>query len=81
MMLKNKKLWWLLCGAGGLILLFIVACNVGVMWNAKGRTFNDISNAPTTLSGLVLGTSPITPRSIHNGSFLISLCLSLCSLL
>ena len=66
---KNIKIWWLVCGAVGLFLLLIVACNVGVMWNAKGRTFEDISNAPTTLSALVLGTSPITPRGIHNGSF------------
>ena len=66
---KNKKLWWLLCGVLGLILLLIAACNVGVIWNAKERTFNDVSNAPTTLSALVLGTSPITPRGIHNGSF------------
>lgn len=69
MQIKKKKLLGFLCGAVGLILLLIVSCNVGVMWNAKGRSFNDVSNAPTTLSALVLGTSPITPRGIHNGSF------------
>ena len=69
MQIKNKKLWLLSCGVIGIFLLLIVICNIFVIWNSRGRTFNDISDTPTTLLGLVLGTSPITPRGIHNGSF------------
>ncbi|MCH5245095.1 MAG: YdcF family protein [Muribaculaceae bacterium] len=69
MRIKYKKCLWLSCGVVGLILLLIISCNVWVVWNAKGRTYNGISETHTTSLGLVLGTSPITPRGIHNGSF------------
>ena len=66
---RYKKLWWLFCGAVCLILFFIISCTVGVIWNARGRTFKDVSETPTASVALVLGTSPINPRGIHNGSF------------
>ena len=66
---KYKKLCWILWGAVCLILLLIISCNMGVVWNVRGRTFDDVSKIPTNHSGIVLGTSPITPRGIHNGSF------------
>ena len=69
MHIKNKKFWYLLFAAGCLVVLLIVSCNISVIWIAKGRTFNDVSEIPSTFTGLVLGTSPITPRGIHNGSF------------
>lgn len=66
---KCKQLCWILGGAIFLILLLIISCNVGVIWNVRGRTFDDVSKIPTNHSAIVLGTSPITPRGIHNGSF------------
>ena len=66
---KYKKLYWILWGAVCLILLLIISCNMGVIWNSRGRTFEDVSKIPTNHFALVLGTSPITPRGIHNGSF------------
>ncbi|MCH5229096.1 MAG: YdcF family protein [Muribaculaceae bacterium] len=69
MQIKSKKLWRLLSGTIILIFLLLGSSNFGVIWNAKGRTFDDVTKIPTTHSALVLGTSPITPRGIHNGSF------------
>ena len=66
---KYKKLCWIIWGAVCLILLLIISCNMGVVWNSRGRTFEDVSKIPTNHSAIVLGTSPITPRGIHNGSF------------
>lgn len=69
MQTKYWILWKILFGGISLILLLIAICNMGVIWNSKGRTFDDVSKIPTNHSAIVLGTSPITPRGIHNGSF------------
>lgn len=59
--------------AGGVFLLaifcVIVTCNVIVINNAKGRTYDKVSDIPQKEIGLLLGTSPITPQGGHNFYF------------
>ena len=40
-----------------------------VSWNASGRTFDKPKDVPAHEYGLLLGTSPITPRGKHNYNF------------
>lgn len=47
----------------------IVVCYAVVSANASGKTFNCIDDVPHNEVGLLLGTSPITPRGIHNYYF------------
>lgn len=56
---------------GGLLTVAIViaVCNILVVNNAKGRTFDNLSDVPTREIGLLLGTSPITPAGAHNYNF------------
>ena len=56
---------------GGLLAIPIViaVCNILVVNNAKGRTFDNLSDVPTREIGLLLGTSPITPNGAHNYYF------------
>lgn len=56
---------------GGLLAIAIViaVCNIPVVNNAKGRTFDNLSDVPTREIGLLLGTSPITPDGAHNYYF------------
>ena len=56
---------------GGLLAIAIViaVCNILVVNNAKGRTFDNLSDVPTREIGLLLGTSPITPDGVHNYYF------------
>lgn len=56
---------------GGLLAIAIViaVCNILVVNNAKGRTFDNLSDVPTREIGLLLGTSPITPNGAHNYYF------------
>ena len=56
-------------GVGVFILLLIIICNAFVIWNANGRTYDNPNEIPSHQLGLLLGTSPITPKGIHNGSF------------
>lgn len=56
-------------GVGVFILLLIIICNSFVIWNANGRTYDNLNEIPSHQLGLLLGTSPITPKGIHNGSF------------
>lgn len=59
--------------AGGVFLLaiicVIVTCNVIVINNAKGRTYDSSADIPFRETGLLLGTSPITPQGGHNFYF------------
>jgi SanA protein len=51
------------------VLLFTVICNVVVIANASGKTFDDVDNVPHREYGLLLATSPITPTGAHNFYF------------
>lgn len=66
---KFKRIFQIFIGVGILILLVILICNVGVVCNADGRVYDNPGEMPHHRLGLLLGTSPITPRGIHNGSF------------
>ena len=67
--MKYKRFLWLSFGVCGSVLAVILLCNVGVIWNAGGRTYDKIEDIPNAEMGLVLGTSPITPQGSHNVSF------------
>lgn len=47
----------------------ISVCNIVVVDNAQGRTYDDVSTIPAHEIGLLLGTSPITPQGGHNFYF------------
>ncbi len=47
----------------------IGACWVAVDTNASGRVYDDICQVPAMRYGLLLGTSPVTPRGTHNINF------------
>lgn len=47
----------------------ILICNVLVIANANGKTFDDVSEIPHNKVGLLLATSPITPGGAHNFYF------------
>lgn len=63
---RGKKIigWSATC-----VLLLIIVCNIAVIWNARGKTFNNPGSLPVHHLGLLLGTSPITPNGVHNFSF------------
>lgn len=64
-----KILIWVFCSAIVLLLLTIVTCHFIVVGNASGRTYNDVDSIPHNRYGLLLATSPITPRGAHNFFF------------
>lgn len=68
-MSKFKKSIQIILGVGILILLLIIICNAYVIRNSNGRIYNKPNEIPSHHLGLLLGTSPITPTGIHNGSF------------
>ena len=49
--------------------VLIVSCYLIVSFNASDRIFDDINNIPRNKVGLLLATSPITPRGAHNFYF------------
>lgn len=51
------------------VLLAVGACWVAVDVNASGRVYDDIRQVPAMRYGLLLGTSPVTPRGTHNVNF------------
>lgn len=69
----NKVMIKKLCfvGLGCLLAVGVVvtACNVSVISNADGRTFDDVSEMPHNSVGLLLATSPITSCGEHNYYF------------
>ena len=66
---KFKRGVLCILGFGIFTLLLIVICNSFVIWNASGRIYDKPNEMPSHHLGLLLGTSPITPTGIHNGSF------------
>ena len=68
-MSKFKRSIQIVLGIGVIISLLIISCNAFVIWNSNGRSYNNPDEIPAHKLGLLLGTSPITPTGIHNGSF------------
>ena len=51
------------------VLPVVGACWVAVDVNASGRVYVDVRQVPAMRYGLLLGTSPVTPRGTHNINF------------
>lgn len=51
------------------VLLLIVVCHYIVVWNASGKTYDNVADIPHNKVGLLLATSPITPGGAHNFYF------------
>ena len=64
-----KRAIQIVLGVSVIILLLIISCNAFVIWNSNGKTYDNPNEIPSHHLGLLLGTSPITPTGIHNGSF------------
>lgn len=55
---------------GTSVLLLIAVCHFAVMWNATGRTFNNVAEAPRNKVALLLATSPVTMKGRLNYHFI-----------
>ncbi|MCH5220837.1 MAG: YdcF family protein [Muribaculaceae bacterium] len=64
-----KKTLSLIAIALTCVLALAIICNSLVLSNASGKIFDDITDIPHNRVGLLLGTSPITPRGTHNYYF------------
>lgn len=51
------------------VLLLIALCHYIVVWNASGKTYDNVAGVPHNKVGLLLATSPITPGGAHNFYF------------
>ena len=68
-MKKHKKIFRLIAIGVVCVLLLIVACHYIVVWNASGKTYDNVETIPHNKVGLLLATSPITPGGAHNFYF------------
>lgn len=68
-MKKHKKLVWPITIGAACLLLVIVVCHCIVVWNAAGKTYDNVEDVPHNKVGLLLATSPITPGRAHNFYF------------
>ena len=51
------------------VLLLIAICHCIIVWNASGKTYDNVEAIPHNKVGLLLATSPITPGGAHNFYF------------
>ena len=51
------------------VILLIAICHYIVVWNASGKTYDNVADIPHNKVGLLLATSPITPGGAHNFYF------------
>lgn len=68
-MKKRKKIFRLIAIGVVCVLLLIVVCHYIVVWNASGKTYDNVETIPHNKVGLLLATSPITPGGAHNFYF------------
>lgn len=68
-MKKYKKKIKLFAIGIGCLILVIIACHYIVVWNASGKTYDNVEEIPHNKVGLLLATSPITPGGAHNYYF------------
>ncbi len=61
-MMILKGILWL----GIVCLALIVVCDIAVKVTARGRNYDNVKDIPHNRVGLLLGTSPVTPRRTHN---------------
>lgn len=62
----KKRVIWIGVGTIGAVLLLVAVCNLVILISSKGRIYDDIMQIPKNRYGLLLGTSPITPRGTRN---------------
>lgn len=65
----KKKLFLSAISLPLLLIAIIVGCNIAVIYNGKGRVFDRAGDVPHNTYGLLLATSPITPKGGHNFYF------------
>ena len=51
------------------MIIAIVCCHCIIMFSAKNRCYDNLSDLPFHEYGLLLGTSPVTPQGEHNYYF------------
>lgn len=66
---RTKQISFIAIGCLLTAVVIIAICNYIVANNAKGRTFDNLADVPSRETGLLLGTSPITPDGVHNYYF------------
>lgn len=64
-----KKKLIFLAGIAALLVFLILACHIAVVWNASGRTYDNVADIPHNRAGLLLATSPVTRSGEHNHYF------------
>lgn len=69
MKIRKKTLLWLVAAGVAFVLLLIVVSHFVVVWNASGKTYDDVAAIPHNKVGPLLATSPITPGGAHNFYF------------
>lgn len=69
MKMRKRTLFWLVAVGVTFVLLLIVVSHFVVVWNASGKTYDDVAEIPHNKVGLLLATSPITPGGAHNFYF------------
>lgn len=68
-MKRHKKIIRLIAIGAACLLLLIIVCHYIVVWNASGKTYDNVDAIPHNKVGLLLATSPITPGGAHNFYF------------
>lgn len=68
-MKKHKKTIKLFAIGTACFILVIIAFHSIVVWNASGKTYDNVEDIPHNKVGLLLATSPITPGGAHNYYF------------
>lgn len=69
---RNRKLRIIIALSLGIILFILLIIGTSyatVTYNASGRTYDNIDSIPHNRYGLLLATSPTTPRGTHNYYF------------
>lgn len=64
-MKKHKKTIKLFAIGTACLIFVIIACHSIVVWNASGKTYDNVEEIPHNKVGLLLATSPITPGGAH----------------
>ena len=68
-MKRHKKIISLMAVGAVSVLLLIAICHCIIVWNASGKTYDNVEAIPHNKVGLLLATSPITPGGAHNFYF------------
>lgn len=67
--MRKRTLLWLVAAGVTFVLLLIVVSHFVVVWNASGKTYDNVAAIPHNKVGVLLATSPITPDGAHNFYF------------